>query len=229
MHLSKSGVVHLELSVVAACEDGPVFRIHRDTPNPVLDFADSAQEHTISVPEGHLLVRAANSHVVGFWEETDGAGVESELLVLSDLLGLLGALDLEERQLLVPGADHKHIVAGVELLRLESDSPSWLVALVDDEHLCADLVSDENLTIEEADGQQLPIWGPVAAQASSWKLSLVDLVSLRHPDAEVTGRDRGETLEDWVEAQSLNAVVVGILADTVTVAGPDDHGLVFGT
>jgi hypothetical protein len=52
------------------------------------------------------------------------------------------------------------------------------LALIDGEELSTSLVLDQDCTVEEADCEQLTIWGPVAGNTPGWSLGLVDALAI---------------------------------------------------
>ena len=111
----------------------------------------------------------------------------------------------------------------------EGESPHWALALVDGEELATSLVLDQNGTIEQPNGQQLSIWGPVAGDAPGWGLGLVHALTVAHPEAEVNTRAGSEGLQHWVEAESLDLLPMCVLEKTLSLGRPDDYGIVSTT
>jgi len=127
---------------------------------------------------------------------------------------------------LIPGTSHEQVVRGFKFLWAKSESPNWTLALIDGEELSTSLVFDQDCTVEEADGEQLAIWRPVAGNTPCWSLGLVDALAIRHPKTEVNARAGCERLKHWVEAQGLDLVVVGVFQQTLPFCRPNDDSIV---
>jgi len=69
-------------------------------------------------------------------------------------------------------------------------------------------VFDQDFPIEETNGKELSIGGPVTRDSLSRNLLLVHVLLVRSPDSKV-GRGTGsEILQHWVESEALNLVIV---------------------
>lgn len=79
---------------------------------------------------------------------------------------------------MIPRTSHEQVVRSFKFLWAKSESPNWTLALIDGEELSTSLVFDQDGTVEEADGEQLTIWRPVAGNAPCWSLGLVDTLAI---------------------------------------------------
>jgi hypothetical protein len=138
-------------------------------------------------------------------------------------------LDGVQGELLIPGARHKQVVRRFELLRAESERPHRAHALVDGEELPSSLVLDEDGAVEETDGEELAVWGPVADAALRSCLGLVDALPVGHPEPEIDAGARGQSGEHRVETESLNLVVVGVLEQALPLCRPYHDGIISTT
>jgi hypothetical protein len=79
---------------------------------------------------------------------------------------------------LIPRTSHEQVVRSFKFLWAKSKSPDRTLALIDGEELSTSLVLDQDCTVEEADCEQLTIWGPVAGNTPGWSLGLVDALAI---------------------------------------------------
>jgi len=112
---------------------------------------------------------------------------------------------------LIPGSSHEQIVRGFKFLWAKSKGPNWTLALIDGEKVSSGLVLHQDCAIKEPNGKQLTVWRPVAGNTPCRSLGLVDTLAIGHPEAKVDARTGRERLENWIEAKSLNLVIMRIL------------------
>lgn len=157
MNCEELDIVHCDAPAVGTREYRLADGVNGGLPDPVLQLGYSAQQHAVFVPESQLLVAASHGHVFTSWEERDAARVEAEVFVVANLLVLLAARDLVNRELLVPTSRNEEVVGSLELLRAKGHCPHCLLTLRDSHQLNSGLILNEDGAIDEADCKQLAI------------------------------------------------------------------------
>jgi len=157
----------------------------RSSPNPIVHFSNISKSNPILVPKRHFLICPSNNEKFSILEIRDWKRVKPKLLVLPDRLQLFPLTHLIQWKLLVPASNRNHIVARVKLLRTECQTPNWIFAFLNFKQLAACLVPHDDLTGIHPDGQQLAVWGPVAADAPVRQVMLDYVWLVNAPDAKV--------------------------------------------
>jgi len=216
----------LYLTTVASWSNGVIDWAHGSWPDPIVHFTNCAKENTFSVPESDFLVTAGHYHVISLGEETDGARVESKILLISDWLCLFSSLDWVHGEFLVPRSSHEQVVRGLKFLWAESKCPDRVLALVDSHKLSSSFILYKNHTVEQSNSQNLPIRWPITNAAFIGCLCLINTLSIRHPQAKINGCTWSKCLKYWVETESLDFVVVSIFQQSLPLWWPNNNGVV---
>mmetsp|Transcript_30562 Transcript_30562/g.59633 ORF Transcript_30562/g.59633 Transcript_30562/m.59633 type:complete len:383 (+) Transcript_30562:2430-3578(+) len=217
MHSREDGLVHPHHAIVATDGQELLFRPSLDTPHPVLPFRNYiTQEVTFPCVHRHFPVRPSTQDVFAIAVVAQTTGVIAQLSVLAVLLSRQAI----EGHGLVPTANSKKIHR-ISVDRAPLKTPNWFTSL--DFHLFTTfLVSDADSAVELPKSQVLTIVCPAGAQDLRGDLELLNRFLLWGPHAKIRYCGTCQLLGDGVVGETLDGLVVAVLEDTFTFAGPDN-------